>query len=457
MAVTIRDFFTFPFNSGRGIRAAQVEGVFPAAQLDPSVVGAVDDLKEGRLGFTWRFGLGFRNQSFDDADFLSLVTGASSEYPELQTPEFAEEDTWFSKIATPLDAPEAEIVFGGAYFQNDILSVAGSTSYRRFREPGYINGVPHRIYVSRLYARPWNYSDVELRLTPRLRQSRYPRYATLSAFGSPPGFSGDWSKSYSPVIPLGAFPGGANQYAHVLLPHGVAPEPTLIARAAAGSANIAAMFTRASSLEMVGNVPHAVYSSDAPLDAATYSGQDLVVLPERDGIRYYEPPTAFPNDDLGFTWYSGFYSRPSGGPGALLARPILDDLVGNTDGNNLQIEVSHVQGTTRQLVLPDNNDGGAFAPTGTGNRFAVRFLVVPANVVPTGLLTVPLITYEPLATFGEPFDHNWSRQWGPATDPNFPAPTQITIGGVAHHVWIESAGGRLSTGELGGARVHLLT
>ena len=448
MSIVFRDRPEFPFNGGRGIRVNQLDGLIPEAMI-ADLPGKVDDIRTGRLGYHWRVGLG-PTPDHAEGDFLNILTGASSEYHDLTTPEFAALN-WFAKIATPLSEPESRALIP-PFYSTDLLRPPGLW-FRRHPEPGWINGVPHRVYVSRAYATTRTYSAKEFRLEPQLRLSRYGRRVITTNTAAYPDASAGWSKSYSPVVALGDFAAGANQHVHLALPHGTTPAPTRITLAAAGAPNIVGSFALASGLLMFDGVPYAVYSSTNPFLAATYSGQSLIVLPERDGIDYFEAPTVFPNEDLGFTWYAGVFSRPSYGPSLFIGRPIVDELAGNADGVN-EIVVAANNSTTRQIVLPVDADGGVYSPQGQYNNRVGRFFAVPANVVPLGLSTLPSDpSYGALADYSQPLADGWARQRGGlATDPLLRVP--ISIGGEEYHVFLET-GSNITV--YGGRRVYLRT
>ena len=103
MPITLRDYLTFPFADGRGIRASQI------ADVDVPVLSTtVDDLKSGRLGYDWRFAVK-RSQDFVGDDFVHLLESVSSEFPDLNRPAFAGVNTYFGAVAIPLAAPEAAV------------------------------------------------------------------------------------------------------------------------------------------------------------------------------------------------------------------------------------------------------------------------------------------------------------------------------------------------------------
>ena len=215
MPITLRDYLTFPFNAGKGIRATQI------ADVDvPALSTTVDDLKTGRLGYTWRYAIK-RGQDFDSDAFVHLLEGASSGFPELVTPAFNDTDTYFGAVAIPLAEPEAAVLTDSGFAQ-DILN---NYTYRRLEEPVYILDVPHRVWAGRFYLNPLlrtasAHSSSPRRLAcPGTRVTPSRRRPTVV-----PAFGDIWSKSYSPVVPVGAYPG--SRFVHLLLPHGTAPAPT---------------------------------------------------------------------------------------------------------------------------------------------------------------------------------------------------------------------------------------
>ena len=291
-----------------GFDPALDAAVAPQAARLTALDTAVTNLQAGRLHYTWRFALGFRSQVFDEGDFMHLLLSAASDFPQLVAPEFTEEDTFFGGIAIPLSAPLAGVVRGTGFSARDLLTDTGFY-YRRVPEPLFIMGVPHRVYVSRYHLTRRSDSGAELTLTPRPKVAAYPRYAIATVAAAAPAFDDSWNKSYSPVIALGDF-GGVARHVHVLLPHGTVPDPTLVMASVDGAANVAGAFMRAAGLYMIDGVPYAVRSS-GPLQPADYTNRDLIVLPQRDGVRYYEAPTTFPPQAVAFTWYMGFYATPA--------------------------------------------------------------------------------------------------------------------------------------------------
>ena len=379
---------------------------------------AIDDLKSGRLGYTWRYAILFRSQDPNGSDFVHLLTSAASEFPELTTPEFSDENTYFGAVAIPLDEPEAFVNTGGGFAQN----ILNPFTHRRLPDPVYIDdGIavrPHRVWVGRFYLNPRFESGRELELAPRPRLSRYPRYVKATTTAAVPALDGSWQKSYSPVLPLGDWE-GSSRYVHVALPHGTTPAPTIIARVADGAANVASQFA-AGPLRILSTAPYQVYSSNAALAEGVYSGQELVVLPERDDIAYYEAPTVLPNNAVGFTWYAGFYDWPRDMPASHPENPVTAALIAAGVGVS--------QSTTEQIVMPADSDGGAYAPD--DSRYYVRFLVQPASAgAVEGISSVPAITYSPLADIEAGAATNWSTYWTAQPD-------DVEIGGVPHNVFL---------------------
>ena len=413
MAINFRDNITFLFNRGRGIRAVQI------ADVDvPALHTRVDDIKNQRLGFFWRFAVK-RSQDFVEDDFLHLTESSSSEYPELDVPVFAGVFTYFGAIVTPMNEPEASVrVVAG--FSSDFL--AGN--YRRRLEPLYINDVPHRLYIGRFYLTPVFESGQELKLELRLRLSRYGRYVITTPTAAVPAFPEGWTKSYSPVAGLGDF-AGQDRFVHIALPHGAAPVPTYVSAAEDGASNIAGDLTLDGSLVFLDTTPYAVYSSDSALSAATYSGKDLVVLPERDGIFYHVAPTQLPNNPVGFTWYAGFYGFAAG---SHPLDPIDSDFI--SDG----IGVS--QSTMDQITMPDSGHDASYGIDRT--LFYVRFIAQPASAATIEGVTVPVptITYTSLADIQTVASNTFMNRW--ITQPN-----TVEINGVTYNVYLN----RVSTNQ----------
>ncbi len=408
MPITLRDFLNFPFNGGRGIRADQI------ADVDvPVLARNVDDIMSGRLGYTWRYAILFRSQSPSEADLVHQMHSASSEFPELTTPEFTQEDTYFGAVAIPLAAPEAYVNAERSLSAN-ILD--RGSRYRRLQDPVYVNGVPHRVYVSRYYLRPSWESGAQLTLVPRLRFSRYARYAISSVSSGHPAFSDSWTRSNSPVLTLDGFAGQA-RHVHIAIPHGTVT-PTRISLAAHGADNLAGAFTRAGSLLMIDGVPYAVYSSDNRLAAAAYSGRSIVVLPERADIPYYEAPTVLADAAVGFTWYAGFYDWPSSGRQP--TNPVTAALINAGTGVS--------SSSTAQIVMPDDGDGDPYQPD--ANRHYVRFLAQPSTAAAIdGLYSVPLITYDSLEAKQARATQWWTTSWNRQAD-------DVVVNGVTYNVWL---------------------
>ena len=252
-------------------------------------------------------------------------------------------------------------------FRTDIF--AGDFNYRRRLEPLYILGVPYRVWIGRFYLNPLSESEAPLALVPKLRLSRYARYAIATAAAAAPAFGDAWGKAYSPVVPVGAYAGA--RFVHILLPHGSAPAPTFVSWAADAAANIAAAFTATGAIQMVNAVPYAVFSSDAAIDQPA-GVDELIVLPERANIPYFSPPTVLDNSDLGFTWYAGLYSYDLGPPPAHPDNPVTAALI--AAGAHL------VAVTTPQVTYPDDGSGrtnSEYIPMAGANVRYVRYVAQP--------------------------------------------------------------------------------
>ena len=222
-------------------------------------------------------------------------------------------DGSYLALAIPLEAPEASVNAGGVF---ELLH-----SYvRRIREPFFIGGVPYRLYLSlfpEAFTDFWN--SQELVLTSR-RISAYARYVavtdTPSVVDAGPVDGPGWVRSSDPVLHIPDF-GGSDKYVHFLLPTAsaldphppiIAPEPEIVMLSAEGSPNLVGQFPQGQLVfDGLGAVFHSYSSVDA-LPHGDYSGEDLIVLPERDDIQYFEPPFPWPDGDVGFTWYAGHYA-----------------------------------------------------------------------------------------------------------------------------------------------------
>ena len=250
----------------------------------------VEDLMFGRLGFKWYFAYKQGSQAFAAADFDErLSTVWASEFPEtaVENPPGAD---YFSAFALPLDAP----VLTGGFTQ-------GNTFMRR---AGYVvlGGDPFVVYVSRYYV---DFGRTRHQVAHRFGFSDYQRAATISDAATYVGKAPDdpVNTSNHAVVRVPDFEG--SRYLHFALANDrrdPAVDLTHISLAAAGAPNLLPDFTRT----VVGATGAIAYSSDSPVDAATYSGQDMVLLPDQRDITYYEPPTDLSPVDVGFTWYMGY-------------------------------------------------------------------------------------------------------------------------------------------------------
>ena len=279
-----------------------VAAIATVVDVDEDLLARIDAVLSGRLGYAWYYAINI-SQDFGEGDFLNLVHGRKSEFPEIETPAVLTYPTYFGAVAIPLNEPDAFVNQGSGFSALELLD--GPHIYRRIELPSFIDGLPHKVYVSRQYLTTYD-SERELTLVPRPRLSRYPRYAIGSAGAAVPAFGDAWAKSNGPVVAMEDFAGA--QFIHFLLPHTTeVPDPTYVAAAVEGAVNVVAQFTEGG-LVMVGTDVFRSWSSQVPLAEATYAGRGLIILPEREGISYYEAPTVVPDADVGFTWYMGFYT-----------------------------------------------------------------------------------------------------------------------------------------------------
>lgn len=412
---------------------AAVPGAVDLAALRADIAALeqrIDDINNAKLPYTWWYALA-ATQAPTEGDFVGVsAVASSSRYVDLDAPTFTTDDM-FGVFAVPLDAPEAQIVDAGLGL-GDLLS---PFSYRRLQAPLYISDIPYRAYVSRQHILAAADSGRRLRLVPQLRLSRYTRYAIATAGAAAPVFSAQWSMSDSPVVALGEW-GGQDRYVHYLIPESIAA-PTLVSRAVDGAANIASQF-QDGALIQVGGESYRVRSTSAALQASDYSGQDLIILPERAGIEYYEAPTVLANMDLGYTWYAGFYSwaRTAAHPD----EPVADAFI--TAGAGVS------QSTMDQIVMPTDMDGGVYAPDAA--NVYVRFVATPVGQdAIVGLYSVPAITYRALADIQAGAANWWANSW--TEQPNNP----VSIGGVDCNVFLNRRStSQWSPGGLSGERLH---
>ena len=346
----------------RNISEAQAQRLIHAA-LQP-LTDRVEALESGRLSYTWRMAVKQNSQDFTEGDFAHLLDAASSEYPILPAPTFSGGD-WIGAFLVPLFAPEGRVEASGG-FSTDLLRAFGDI-YRRVEEPLFFDGVPHRLHVGRRPIIVDYLSGTELTWIPRGQLSRYRRFTTVTETAAfPEHEDGDYRVSRSAVLPVAEFD-GARRYVHVALPLGTTPAPNRIQRAVTGSPNIAGQFSLAQHIIRVDlTEPYAVYSSATALDSATFSGTDLIVLPERDGILYHVAPTAFPNADVGFTWYAGFYSWAKTGE-THPENPVDASVATGSDASS---------STAQQVTMP-GAAGLRYEPD--PDRRYVRFLAQPAT------------------------------------------------------------------------------
>ena len=396
MPVTLRDFLIFPFNAGRGIRTAQLDGTIPEAMVE-ELPQKVRDLQTGRLPFTWRVAIRQLHNAFTADDFVHQLESVASQFPELELPLWNGDR--FIAFAVPIDAPLVQLPRPGIPL--------------RVRDPYYIQGKPHHVYIGKWPIDEY-YGGREIEIVPRLRDFSYARYAQVSATNAIPAFGPAWASSTNPVLSLPDF-GGADRYVHLLLPHGVAPAPVLLSLAGSGSPNLAGDFNDGGGvIVMVDGSPYRPYTSDNALAAAEYSGQDILVLPERDGIEYFRPPTVTDNPELGHTWYAGFITGPGSGRTIELRQPIHDELAGamlTRSGSVTEIRVDYAESTRQEIVLPADADGGAFYPV--VGRFTYRFVAVPAAAAAlTGIdPDFPALTYDSEADLEAAAEAQFTDYW----------------------------------------------
>ena len=426
MPITLRDFLSFPFNGGRGIRASQI------ADVDvPALHRSVSDVIAGRLGYRWYAAIRRVDHGFTGDDFVQLVNGARSDFPELTFPEFAAAETFLGALATPLNAPEALVEHAlGRFLVYELTADSGLRRWWRVRSPVYILGDPYRFYVSPYFlSGPSQFSGATFKLTPRPALSSYDRYAVATDSAVFPDFGDSWSHSSSPVMRVDSFSG--SRYVHLLLPHGTAPAPTSVTWAEDGAANIPV--TRLSGLAMIDGVVFARYTADAQVSQPANVGR-LVVLPERDGIGYWEQPFVFPSDDVGFTWHGGFFRIPTG---FAPSNPV--DALALADGDT-------VASTTHTITLPSDADGGDYNPdTGT----YVAWVAQPQSAADVnGIHSAGPFSYGTLADFqtraATELAGKWQRQ-----------PEAAEWNGAMYDVWLNNRPGGILTRGQSGQRLYV--
>ena len=293
---------------------ARVSRANQIADVDvPALKTSVDDILAGKLGYRWYAAVRRTDQSFSGSDFQHSLEGSYSGFPELVFPEYtADNYTYIGAVATPLGVPEAHVYhypfgpggFGGPVIY-DLTADSGRGRFQRLREPLFIGGVPYRVYVSGSYLfTSSNYSGATITLESRPQLASYDRYARATTGQAVPSYDSKWSQSTSAVVPVGGYTG--SQYLHLLLLHGTAPAPTMVMWSQDGASNIPV--TATGSLQNINGVQYAEYTSDTPV-AMPGGVNDLIVLPERDGIGYWNTPFPIPNADVGFTYQAGFYHQ----------------------------------------------------------------------------------------------------------------------------------------------------
>ena len=438
-------------NAGLGVLERSIGSVWGQAD---EVTRKVDDILAGKLGYTWYFAIK-ETQDFTGDDFVHELGGriitSNSEFPDLVTPEFDEVNTFFGAIAIPLDIHDGEISTGAILHDQGYIY---NLSYRRLMEPVFIHDRPYKVYVGLFMLNPEFYS-----LAARRWESRpvvypwLPMYAIATETPQAPDFSDDWIRSNTPILNLPDF-GGVDRYVHIL--RRANPDPNIIMLNESGSMNIVNSFERGFTPIMANGLALYPFTSNVALSHGDYSSQELIVLPNRSDISYFSPPTVFADEDIGFTWYAGFYSRPAGGSAPILDRPIIDELQSNSGvGTNIG-DVDYSMSTRRQLVLPDNNDGGRYQPSGN-NRYAVRFIAIPVGVAqPSGLLEMLRTDYRTEESIVEASETEWVDNWRHQRGtPGSVGPTPIMINGVEYYVYHNRAGSRLIFNQYGGRRLHL--
>ena len=420
MPITFRDFLTFPFNEGRGIRASQLEGKIDKNQIDSEFIKSVDNLLSGKLGFEWYLAIK-NSQAFVPIDFIDESRiNVKSEYPDMNLPIIPNDDYYFAAVAIPYTAREAALDYGGRVFGLNQLFDSGSI-YRRQEIPIYLpnfNGtIPHRLFISRFGISPSTFlAASEWILSIRHRVSDYNRYWILSSDAQPDVSTyQNWNKSYTPLIELGDFEGG-DKYLHLAVRQDI--PPTSISIAAYGIANIFNSF-RASGQFDDSDIDYQVYSSINRLDAATYSEKDLLILPERLDLAYYEAPTVLPDEALASNWYAGFYSWAKGDqqPENPVDAALINAGVGITESNS------------QQITMPDEGDAGGIYSPDDGENY-VRFFVQPASFgAIAGIFSIPIITYASLSEIMTAAQLSWETHYTQQVN-------DVIINGVTHNVYL---------------------
>ena len=426
MPITLRDYLTFPFNGGKGVRASQI------ADVDvPGLDGNVADLMAGRLGYRWYAAIRRADHNFSGDDFQQLIEGASSDLRELTFPEFGADFTFLGAVATPLSAPEAQILYERSRFVvYDLTADSGVRRWLRVRAPVYILGDPYRFYVSGTFlSASSGFSGAAINLTQRPVLSSYPRYAISTDSADFPDFDASWASSPSPVITVNDYSGA--RYLHLLLPHGTAPDPTMVSWAEDGAANIPV--TSSGLLTPIRGTVHSRHTSEAPV-AQPAGINRLVVLPERTGIGYWNPPLVFSDADLGFTYYGGFFTWPSG---FAPTNPV--------DATVLAASETAAS-TTETITLPSDTDGGNYDP-GVGTY--VAFVAQPQSAGDiTGIYSLTPFTSVDLATVQTLAAAELAADWQSQ-------PMAVDWNGVMYDVWLNNRPGGILTRGQSGQRLYI--
>ena len=411
---------------GGGLTLAQVNARIQS-RVAP-VEEDVEDIKSGRVGFTWYHAY-HSTQDFTGAIFEQSFGVEESEFDDITFSEFTL-TTMFDAFALPLNEPDFQIL-GIGFFSSDILS----SGYRRQEEPIYIFDEPYKLFKSRYYIHT-AYSGDLLNLNLLHRLHRYSRYVAISDDTSVNTANENRVKSYGPVQSLPDF-GGIDKYVWFFVPT-VAIVPTTVALAIEGSSNIFSDFVKQGSQFDIDGTRYYVYRSINKLAHGDYSGNDIYILPEHDDINYFVPPTIYPDADVGFDWYAGFYAaniEPE-------LNPIDAALV-------LTGEVS----SSEQITMPTDADGGVYDPDYPGRPGSrviwVRYIAQPeAQPEPTSAFIVPDFSYatlEELEATGV-----WSSYW--QEQPNNP----IVINGVNHNVYLNRQSSNThSTGGRSGEQLYI--
>ena len=399
--------------------------------MDPAVIKDIDDLKTGRLGFSWYYAIK-NSQTFGPIDFIDETRpNAVSEFPELQTPVLPDDGmNYFEGIAIPYTAREViineEQVFGSGNQLDD-----DGYQFRRQENPSYINDIPHRVFASRFWRhRRFSSASRELVLKIRQRVSDYTRFVLVdnnSIVGTPLGDA--WESSIVPVVNIGDFQ-GSDKYVHFAVP--IANAPDMVHLSSPATPNIFSLF-RISGGETYNGVAYRYYSSNNRLDAATYSNEQLLILPERPNLLYHVDPLVLPDAAVGGTYYAGFFSWPK------TTVPMPENPVTPAF---IAAGVGVVSSTTQQVVMPTDSDGGRYDPD-SDNHYA-RFVAQPVTMDGIdGIYNVSGIPlYNALSEIEALAQTSWDSYW--TVQPN-----TIMLSGIEHNVYLNrvsvnqwSSGGR---------------